>query len=199
MAFDLGWNHMRFLRAQTCLANFIEQAKGAPPIDGHAAAVLTPYALSKLQNELVASLHYTSFGLEGDIFLVRQNTEVVGGCRVTWNQREELISCSCQMFESSGILCLHALRVLLKPVMHKLDTWCYFQIRDLRWRSSNGAPPHPQGVASERVEVLQSMVLKLVSEVAKSNERMDLATHEVSVLLSRIKQQPVSMDVSDEN
>ncbi|KAJ1271140.1 hypothetical protein BS78_06G106100 [Paspalum vaginatum] len=218
----------RFLRAQTCLANFIEQVsiavtykdqareqesmqqflqnaglKGAPPIDGHAAAVLTPYALSKLQDELVASLHYTTFGLEGDIFLVRHNTEVVGECRVTWNQREELISCSCQMFESSGILCRHALRVL--------TALNYFQIPDLylpvRWRrtqplrskSFNGAPPHPQGVASERVEALQSMVSKLVSEAAKSNERMDLATQEVSVLLSCIKQQPVSMDVSDEN
>jgi hypothetical protein len=43
------------------------------------------------------------------------------------------------------------------------------------------------------------MVTALVSEAAKSNERMDLATHEVSVLLSRIKQLPVSMHVSGEH
>ncbi|OEL17418.1 Protein FAR1-RELATED SEQUENCE 11 [Dichanthelium oligosanthes] len=215
----------RFTRVQTCLANFIEQVsvavkdqigeqemrqqnvqnislKTASPIEGHAAAVLTPYAFSKLQDELVASSQYESFRLEGSVFLVRQHTEAVGGCSVTWNQREELISCSCQMFESSGILCRHALRVL--------STLNYLQIPDLylpvRWhriqppppKSFNGTP-HPQGVASERMGALQSMVSVLVTEAAKSNERMDLATHEVSVLLSRIKQQPVLVHGSGEN
>ncbi|CAL5067997.1 unnamed protein product [Urochloa decumbens] len=217
----------RFLSAQTRLANFIEQVsdvieykdqvgeqetmqqnlqnislKTASPIEGHAAAVLTAHAFSKLQDELVMAAHYTSFHIQESSFLVRHHTEVAGGCSVTWNQRKEHISCSCQLFESSGILCRHALCVL--------STLNYFQIPDLylpvRWRRIqpphhkclNGAPL-PKGVASERVGALQSMVTALVSEAAKSNVRMDLATHEVSVLLSRIKQQPVSMHGSDEN
>jgi len=177
--------------------------KTASPIEGHAAAVLTPYAFSKLQDELVASAEYASFHLEGSIFLVRHHTKEAGGCSVTWNPREELISCCFQMFESSGILCPHALRVL--------TALNYFQIPDLylpvRWRmtqpppsnSLNGAPHHPQGLASERVGALQSMVSALVSEATKSHERMDLATQEVYLLLSRIKQQPVSMHVSGES
>uniref|UniRef100_K3YDJ2 Protein FAR1-RELATED SEQUENCE n=2 Tax=Setaria italica TaxID=4555 RepID=K3YDJ2_SETIT len=215
----------RFLSIQTRLANFIEQVsvgvnykdqvgeqetmqqnlqnislKTASPIEGHAAALLTPYAFSKLQDELVEAAHYASFHLEENIFLVRHHTEAVGGYSVTWNQREELISCSCQMFECLGILCRHALRVL--------STLNYLQVPDtylpVRWRriqtppskSLNGAPPQSQRVASGRVGALQSLVAALVSEAAKSNERMDLATHEASVLLSRIKQQPVSMHVS---
>jgi hypothetical protein len=43
------------------------------------------------------------------------------------------------------------------------------------------------------------MVSALVSEATKSHERMDLATQEVYLLLSRIKQQPVSMHVSGES
>ncbi|CAD6260786.1 unnamed protein product [Miscanthus lutarioriparius] len=218
----------RFLSAQRHLANFIEQVsiivtykdqageqemmrqslqsislKTASPIEGHAAAVLSPYAFSKLQDELVASAQYASLHLEGSIFLVRHHTKEAGDCSVTWNQREELISCCCQMFESSGILCRHALRVL--------TALNYFQIPDLylpvRWRRTqpppsnnlNGAPHHPEGVASERVGALQSMVSALVSEATKSHERMDLATQEVYLLLSRIKQQPVSMHVSGES
>jgi hypothetical protein len=177
--------------------------KTTSPIEGHAAAILTPYAFYKLQDELVASAQYASFHLEGSIFLVRRHTKEEGGCSVTWNQREELISCCCQMFESSGILCRHAL--------HVLTALNYFQIPDLylpvRWRwtqpppsnSLNGAPHHPQGVASERVGALQSMVSALVSEATKSHERMDLATQEVYLLLSKIKQQPVSVHVSGES
>jgi hypothetical protein len=177
--------------------------KTAFPIEGHAAAVLTPYAFSKLQDELVEAAHYALFHFEESIFLVRHHTEAADECSVTWNQKEELISCSCQMFECSGILCRHAL--------HVLSTLKYLQVPELylpvRWRriqtppskSLNGAPPQSPGVAPGIVGVLQSMVTALVSEAAKSNERMDLATHEVSVLLSRIKQLPVSMHVSGEH
>lgn len=168
--------------------------KTASPIEGHAAAVLTPYAFSKLQDELVVAAQYTSFHLKESIFLVRHHSETAGGCSVTLNQREELISCSCQMFESSGILCRHSL--------HVLSTLNYMQIPDLylpvRWHRIQTPPPKPLNgaphhVASDRVGALQSMVTALVSEAAKSNEKMDVATHEVSVLLSRIKQQPVLM------
>uniref|UniRef100_A0A0A9G2V7 Protein FAR1-RELATED SEQUENCE n=1 Tax=Arundo donax TaxID=35708 RepID=A0A0A9G2V7_ARUDO len=210
----------RILGAQTCLAHFIEQIaevvaykvqageqdmmqqnlqnislKTSVAMEGHAAAVLTPYAFSKLQDELVASAHYASFHLQGCVFLVRHHASAEGGCSLTWNRREELISCSCQMFESTGILCRHALRVL--------STLNYFQIPDhylpLRWRrtqpphskSLNGAPRHCK--ASDRMEALQSVVSALVSEAAKSNERMDLATKEVTLLLVRIRQQPASV------
>uniref|UniRef100_A0A453C1R8 Protein FAR1-RELATED SEQUENCE n=1 Tax=Aegilops tauschii subsp. strangulata TaxID=200361 RepID=A0A453C1R8_AEGTS len=216
----------RLLSAQTCLSRLIEQVavvvdykdqageqqiaqqnsentilKTAAPVEGHAAAVFTPYAFYELQDELVEAAHYAYFHLEGNAFLVRHHTKTDGGCNVTWNQKEELISCSCQMFESSGILCRHALRVL--------TTLNYFQIPDhylpVRWhrtqpqpsKSLIGGPDH--GRSYERVKALQSMVSVLVSEAGKSEERMDLATQEVSVLLSRIRQQPVVPNVSGDS
>ncbi|XP_006653439.1 protein FAR1-RELATED SEQUENCE 11 [Oryza brachyantha] len=212
----------RFLSAQTRLAHFIEQVavyvehndqseeqqmmqqnlqsipcKASAPMEAHAAAVLTSHAFSKLQDELAAASQYASFHLEGNIFLVRHHTKTDGGCSVRWSQREELISCSCQMFESAGILCRHALRVI--------STLNYFQIPDhylpVRWRRTQPSPskslngPHC-GESPERVRALQSMLSALVTEASKSNERMDIATQEVSGLLSRIRQQPVVVHVS---
>ncbi|KAG8064621.1 hypothetical protein GUJ93_ZPchr0004g38851 [Zizania palustris] len=102
----------RFLSAQTHLGHFIDQVavvvdykdqtgeqqimqqnlenitlKTSAPMEGHAAAVLTPYAFSKLQDELVVASQYASFHLEGNFFLVRHHTKTDGGCRVTWKQR----------------------------------------------------------------------------------------------------------------
>ncbi|KQJ82841.1 protein FAR1-RELATED SEQUENCE 11 isoform X1 [Brachypodium distachyon] len=216
----------QFMSAQTRISHFVEQVaivvddkdqavgqqimqenlqnisfKTAVPMEGHAAAVLTPFAFSKLHDELVAAAHYASFHLEGNAFLVRHCTKTEGGCSVTWNQSEELVSCSCQLFESSGILCRHAL--------HVLTSLNYLQIPDhylpVRWRRTQSRPPKSlsgipdHGGASKRVKALQSMVSALVREAAKSDERMDIATQEVSVLLSRIRQQPVLVNISGDS
>lgn len=209
----------RFLSAQNRLAHFIEQVavavdfrdqageqqtmqqnlqniclKTGAPMEAHAAAVLTPYAFCKLQDELVMAAHYASFQMEEGCFLVRHHTKMDGGRKVIWIPREELVSCSCHMFEFSGVLCRHALRVL--------STLNCFQIPDrylpIRWRRINSFPTKlVQGAGSsdqaERVQALQSMVSALVSEAAKSKERMDIASQEISILLSRIREQPISI------
>nr|CAD1836934.1 unnamed protein product [Ananas comosus var. bracteatus] len=209
----------RFLSAQTRLAHFIEQAavaidfrdqageqqtmqqniqniclKTGAPMEAHAASVLTPYAFSKLQEELVMATHYASFQMEENCFLIRHHTKIDGGRKVLWAPREEVLSCSCHMFEFSGILCRHTLRVL--------STLNCFQIPDrylpIRWRRAYLLPSKMvQGASwneqSESVQALQSMMSALIAEAAKSKERMDIASREVSSLLSRIRQQPVSV------
>ncbi|XP_072951673.1 protein FAR1-RELATED SEQUENCE 11 isoform X2 [Typha angustifolia] len=212
----------RFLSAQKRLAHFIEQVavavdfrdqageqqtmqqtlqnvalKTGAPMEAHAAAVLTPYAFSKLQDELVMAAHYASFQMEENCFLVRHHTKMDGGRKVIWIPGEELLSCSCRMFEFSGILCRHALRVL--------SMLNCFQIPDhylpVRWRRINSLPSKVvHGAVSteqaERVHTLQSMVSCLISEAAKSKERTDIASQEISILLSRIRQHPVSTNCS---
>ncbi|KAL1564873.1 Protein FAR1-RELATED SEQUENCE 11 [Salvia divinorum] len=205
----------RFLSAQTRLAHFVEQVavavdfkdqageqqtmqqniqnislKTGAPMESHAASVLTPFAFSKLQEQLVMAAHYASYQME-DCFLVRHHTKLEGGQRVYWVPQEGILSCSCHQFEFSGILCRHALRVL--------STGNCFRIPErylpLRWRRSMPLNRHlqaPRGNHAERVQLLQSMVSSLVTESAKSKERLDLATEHVSVLLSRIREQPVS-------
>ncbi|XP_030473626.2 protein FAR1-RELATED SEQUENCE 11 [Syzygium oleosum] len=209
----------RFLSSQTRLAHFVEQVavavdfkdqageqqtmqqnlqnislKTGAPMESHAATVLTPFAFSKLQEQLVLAAHYASFQME-DGFLVRHHTKLEGGRRVYWIPREGIISCSCHLFEFSGILCRHALRVL--------STGNCFQIPDkylpLRWRkistSSSKLLHNAPSDDAERIQLLQSMVSNLISESTKSKERLDIATEQVSILLSRIREQPVSSPV----
>ncbi|GAY58483.1 hypothetical protein CUMW_187290 [Citrus unshiu] len=206
----------RFLGAQTRLAHFVEQVavavdfkdqaaeqqtmqqnlqniclKTGAPMESHAASVLTPFAFSKLQEQLVLAAHYASFPFE-DGFLVRHHTKLEGGRKVYWAPQEGIISCSCHQFEFSGILCRHTLRVL--------STGNCFQIPErylpLRWRKiSTHSVKLLQSSPSdhaERIQFLQSMVSSLIAESVKSKERLDLATEQVSYLLSRVRQQPVS-------
>ncbi|XP_045817509.1 protein FAR1-RELATED SEQUENCE 11-like [Trifolium pratense] len=207
----------RFLSAQTRLAHFVEQVavavdfkdqtgeqqtmqqnlqnvclKTGAPMESHAATVLTPFAFSKLQEELVLAAHYASFSVE-DGFLVRHHTKLEGGRKVYWSPHEGIISCSCHQFEFSGILCRHTLRVL--------STGNCFQIPDtylpIRWRrisvpSSKLVHNAPNDHA-ERVKLFQNMVSSLITESAKSKERLDTATEQVSILLSRIREQPISL------
>ncbi|CAI0457455.1 unnamed protein product [Linum tenue] len=194
----------RFLIAQTRLPHFVEQFKDqaaeqqimqqnlqninlktGAPMESHAASVLTPYAFSKLQEQLVLAAHYASFQME-DGFLVRHHTKLEGGRKVYWMPREGIISCSCHQFELSGILCRHTLRVL--------STGNCFQIPErylpVRWRRVTGTPPSK--LHSENVQLLRNMVSSLISESGKSKERLEIATEGVSMLLSRIREQPVS-------
>lgn len=172
--------------------------KTGAPMEAHAASFLTPYAFGKLQDELVLAAHYASFPMGEGLFLVRHHTKMDGGRKVIWMPQEELLSCSCRMFEFSGILCRHTLRVL--------STLNCFQIPErylpIRWRRISTVVPSnlAYGAASceqaERVQALQAMASSLVSEAAKSKERMDIATREISFLLSRIKEQPLSLNAS---
>ncbi|XP_059448381.1 protein FAR1-RELATED SEQUENCE 11 isoform X1 [Corylus avellana] len=207
----------RFLSAQTRLAHFVEQVavavdfkdqageqqtmqqnlqniclKTGAPMESHAALMLTPFAFSKLQEQLVLAAHYASFQMDDD-FLVRHHMKVEGGRKVYWDPRDGIISCSCRHFEFSGILCRHALRVL--------STGNCFQIPDrylpIRWRRiSTPSAKLLQSAPSDhadRIQFLQSMVSSLVTESAKSKERLDIAIEQVSILLSRIREQPVSL------
>lgn len=207
----------RFLSAQTRLAQFVEQVaiavdfkdqageqqtmqqnlqnislKTGAPMESHASSVLTPFAFSKLQEQLVLAAHYASFQME-DGFLVRHHTKLNGGRKVYWDPQQGIISCTCNQFEFSSILCRHALRVL--------STGNCFQIPErylpFRWRRVNSysalkLQSIPSDSHTEKVQLFQSMVSTLVTEAVKSKERLDTATEEVSLLLSRIREQPIS-------
>lgn len=207
----------RFLNAQTRVACFIEQValavdykdqagiqqtmqqnlqnislKTGAPMEAHASDILTPYAFTKLQDELVSAAHYASFQIEENCFLVRHHTEIGGGRKVIWSPHDDILSCSCNMFEFSGILCRHALRVL--------STLNCFQIPDrylpFRWRRANMIPSKLMQISSVndhsgKVQMLQGMVTSLVCEASKSKEKLNFVLDEVSILLARIKEQPV--------
>jgi hypothetical protein len=82
------------------------------PIEEHVASILTPYAFGLLQHEIELSTKYAATQTVCG-YIVRHHTKVDGGRLVSWKDEEESISCSCKEFQFSGILCRHAIRVLL--------------------------------------------------------------------------------------
>lgn len=162
--------------------------KTGSPLESHAAAVLTPYAFSKLQEELVLAPQYASLTVDGAYFVVRHHTDMDGGCKVLWIPDDDFISCSCHSFEFSGIICRHILRVL--------STHNCFHIPDRylprRWREINSSPKPFQSSTSAdhtgKVQLLQSMVSTLVTESTGTEECLGFACDQIAMVLSRIKE-----------
>lgn len=167
--------------------------KTGSPIESHAATILTPYALSKLQEELVAAPQYASFLVDEGCFQVRHHSQTDGGCKVFWLPCQDHISCSCRLFEFSGILCKHVLRVMsTNNCFHIPD-----QYLPIRWRSIGlSSFNHFHGATSrdqpERIQYLESLVSTLLMESVETEERLDVACDQVSMVLSRVKTLPRS-------
>ncbi|KAJ0053231.1 hypothetical protein Pint_00905 [Pistacia integerrima] len=206
----------RFLSAQFHVDNFVEQVaaivefkdeaggkqrmqrkvqkislKTGSPMESHAAAVLTPYAFSKLQEELVLAPQYASLMVDQTYFIVRHHTDVDGGCKVLWIPHDDFISCSCHLFEFSGILCRHVLRVLSANNCFQIPDRCL----PTRWRIINSSLIKPFQISTSdehtgKVQLLQSMVSTLISESTETEERLDVACDQISMVLSRIKEFP---------
>ncbi|KAK4847342.1 hypothetical protein QYF36_000902 [Acer negundo] len=207
----------RFLNAQFHSDNFVEQVaaivefkdeaggkhknqrkvlkislKTGSPMESHAAAVLTPYAFSKLQEELVLAPQYASLMdmVDETYFIVRHHADMDGGCKVLWIPHDDFINCSCHFFEFSGILCRHILRVL--------STNNCFHIPDrylpTRWREINSSSKPVQistsGEHTGKVQLLQSMISTLITESTGTEERLDVACDQMAMVLSRIKEFP---------
>lgn len=166
--------------------------KTGSPIESHAAAVLTPYAFCKLQEELVLAPQYASLMVDESYFVVRHHTEMDGGCKVLWVSHDEFISCSCHHFEFSGILCRHVLRVIsTNNCFHIPDQYLPNRWRDIS--SSSLTKSVHTSTSTEhtgKVQLLQSMVSTLITESIETEERLDVACNQIAVALNRIKEFP---------
>ncbi|KAK6149640.1 hypothetical protein DH2020_017165 [Rehmannia glutinosa] len=117
------------IKTQTCLRGFLEQIglssnykvqlheeaqymhlKTCLPIEEHARSILTPFAFNGIQQEMVLALLYAASEMSNGSYLVRHFKKVDGERLVIWIPEDEQIHCSCKEFESTGILCRHALR-----------------------------------------------------------------------------------------
>ncbi|KAI8522626.1 hypothetical protein RHMOL_Rhmol13G0010700 [Rhododendron molle] len=208
----------RFLSVQSVLDNFVEQLvavvdvkdvgakqkmqrkvqkvplKTGSPMESHAATVLTPYAFSKLQEELVLAPQYASLMVDENYFIVRHHTEMDGGSKVIWGPHE-YISCSCHQFEFSGILCRHVLRVLsTNNCFHIPDQYLPIRWRDIASAMTKSAQGPASGEHAVKVQLLHSIISTLIAESVETEERLDVACDQISVVLSRIKEFPGPSD-----
>lgn len=162
--------------------------KTGSPIESHAAAVLTPFAFCKLQEELVLAPQYASLMIDENYFIVRHHTQMEGGYKVIWVPHDGFTSCSCHHFEFTGILCRHVLRVIsTNNCFHIPDQYLHMRWRDI---------PLPVvqtpalGEHTERAQWLKSMVSTLVAESIETEERLDFACDHIGLALTRIKGLP---------
>ncbi|XP_057480465.1 protein FAR1-RELATED SEQUENCE 3-like isoform X2 [Actinidia eriantha] len=103
------------------------------PMEKQAANLYTRKIFTKFQDELVETFVYTANRIEGDgaisTFRVAKFEDDSKAYIVTLNGTEIRASCSCQMFEYSGILCRHILtvftvtNVLTLPTHYILKRW----------------------------------------------------------------------------
>ncbi|KAL3604460.1 hypothetical protein D5086_005319 [Populus alba] len=165
--------------------------KMGSPIESHAATVLTPYAFNKLQEELVLAPQYASLMVDESYFIVRIHTDMDGGCKVIWIPHDEFISCSCHLFEFSGILCRHVLRVLsTNNCFHIPDRYLPVRWRDVSTSLTRPFQTFTSEEHAEKAQLLQSMVSTLLTESIETEERLDVACDQVAEVLSRIKEFP---------
>lgn len=156
------------------------------PIEEHARRVLTPFAFNTLQHELVLAMQYATSEMADGSYLVRNFRKIDGERLVIWIPEDEQIHCSCKEFESSGILCRHALRVLILKN--------YFQLPEkyflTRWRQESLSVcfyhQAPQQNHEEWFQEFQSLTKTLFAESSVTKDRSDYVRRELTKELTRI-------------
>lgn len=172
-------------------------SKACIPMEEHARSILTPFAFNALQNELVLAMQYAMSELADGSYLLRHYKKMDGDCLVMWIPEEEHIHCSCKEFESSGILCRHALSVFIRKN--------YFQLPDkyfiTRWRRESSITCHdepaPQDTDNEWFQEYQSLSELLFTESLLTRGRTNYVHRELMKEVRRILEEVRSMPETD--
>ncbi|KAJ7946429.1 Protein FAR1-RELATED SEQUENCE 10 [Quillaja saponaria] len=143
--------------AQTCLCSFFNQVgisaflqnlslqdmqcihlKTCIPIEEHARSIFTPFAFKALQHELLLAMQYAASEMANGSYNVHHFKQVDGERLVIWIPENEQINCSCREFESSGILCRHAIHVFVVKNYFQLPNKYYIS----RWQKGTAKRSH---------------------------------------------------------
>ncbi|KAK3022642.1 hypothetical protein RJ639_045408 [Escallonia herrerae] len=202
--------------AQTCLRSFFEQVaihsnvknyareemqymhiRTCLPMEKHARNVLTPFIFKSLQHELVLAMQYSTSERANKAYLVRHFKNMDGEHLVVWIPEEEHIQCSCKEFESTGILCRHALRVLLVNN--------YFQLPERyllsRWRQHSSLLPFDnqssQNGNDDWFQEFHSLTGTLFTESSFTKQRSSYVREELRKELTRLISEVRDMPAAD--
>lgn len=156
------------------------------PMEEQARKVLTPFAFNLLQCELILAMQYAATEMANSSYIVRHFDKMEGEHLVIWISEDEQIHCSCKEFESSGILCRHALRVLLVKNYFQLPDKYYLS----RWRQESSFVCHGdqsnQTGNDEWFQEYNFLTTNLFSEASLTIERSDYMRNELKKELTRL-------------
>lgn len=184
---------MQYMSPKTCM-----------PFEEHARSILTPFAFNAFQHELALAMQYATSEMANGSYLVRHFKKLDSERLVIWMPEDEQIHCSCKEFESSGLLCRHALRVFIVKNYFQLPEKYYLN----RWRRESSLVFYDdngtQHINDEWFQEYQALTESLFAESAITRERSDYVrlelTKEVSRILNEVRNMPdteaVAMDVT---
>ncbi|KAJ3692983.1 hypothetical protein LUZ60_012078 [Juncus effusus] len=159
--------------------------KTCMPLEEHAKSALTPYSFNLFQKELVESTQFAVYETDPQTYLTRHHLRPAGGHVVQFVGSDEYLRCSCKEFESSGILCRHALRVLtLKNCFSVPDQYLL-----ARWRRETAPFPKSTG-CKYRSRALKSLVSIIIQESSVTKESFSHAQLRMSEILSDVREMP---------
>ncbi|KAF4389552.1 hypothetical protein F8388_009685 [Cannabis sativa] len=191
--------------AQTCLRSFFEQVsisanfqnqarpemqymytKTCIPIEEHARSILTPFVFNEFQHELALSMQYATSEMANGSYIVRHFKKMDGERLVIWVPEDEQIHCSCKEFESSGLLCRHALRVFIVKNYFQLPEKYYLN----RWRRESSLVFYEENGTQHSnddwIPEFQCLMENLFAESSITRERSDYARSELTKQVARI-------------
>ncbi|KAF5756200.1 putative Zinc finger, SWIM-type, MULE transposase domain, FHY3/FAR1 family [Helianthus annuus] len=192
-----GWHEME-LKADFETANTTPLLKTPSPMEKQAASLYTRRAFLKFQEELVETLANPATKVEDTTYRVAKFGDGEKAHLVRFNPLEMKAVCSCHMFESSGIICRHALsvfrakNVLTLPSEYVLKRWS---------RDANVPSSTQQDSLSVRYNSLRKEAIKFVEEGAKSihiynvaQDALQVAANKVAASKKRVNQQSLILN-----
>lgn len=164
--------------------------KTPSPMEQQAANLYTKKVFAKFQEELVETFVYTANKIEGDgvlsKFRVAKYEQDDKAYIVSVNVSEMKASCSCQMFEYSGILCRHILTVF--TVTNVLTLPSHYILKRWTRNAKSSIGLDEQNTDTQGIETLTLRFNKLCQEAIKYAEVGALAVETYNVAISALKE-----------
>lgn len=190
----IATRHEKEVKADYDTMNISPILRTPSPMEKQAAKLYTRVVFMKFQEELVETLAYPATMVDDTgsetVYRVAKFGEDHKVYFVRFNVFEKKSSCSCQMFEFSGIICRHILavfrvtNVLTLPNHYILKRWTKNAKSGVVWDEHTlGLPNDSQDSSAVRYDNLRREAIKYVEEGAESvrvyNVAMD-ALHEAA-------------------
>ncbi|ONI21303.1 hypothetical protein PRUPE_2G058900 [Prunus persica] len=175
--------------------------KTPSPMEQQAANLYTKKVFAKFQEELVETFVYTANKIEGDglvsKYRVAKYEHDDKAYIVTLNVSEMKASCSCQMFEYSGILCRHILTVF--TVTNVLTLPPHYILKRWTRNGKSGVGLDEQSSENQGIETLNMRFNNLCREAIKYAEEGAIAVETYNAAMSALREGGKKISVVKKN